>query len=343
MSANVKILLSQSFDPWFNLAMEDWIFQEMGDYDHILFLWRNRETVVIGRSQNPWLECHLDKMQQDNIHLARRQSGGGAVFHDLGNTNFTFLSKQPNYRRRDNFDIIINALKKFNINAEISGRNDIVVKDANGVERKISGSAFKEKPDRAFHHGTLLIQADLVKLQDYLNPNKKKMVAKGVKSVRSRVTNLTELNHAISHDDLTDAIVDEFRNFHSLTIDESEVEYIEVENIKNLKDFNPYYQKMQQWDWLYGQTMHFTHRFQERLSWATVDVQLEVNGGVIADARVYSDSLYPDLIDEIQACLIGLKYHPAVISKTLHDVRIKFPLLTGEVDELEKWLLTAFI
>ncbi|MDO5770295.1 MAG: lipoate--protein ligase, partial [Psychrobacter sp.] len=202
----LRILKSAVTNPWFNLATEDWIFKELSfdkeDPDtHTLFLWRNSETVVIGRSQNPWVECKTEKMSEDNVYLARRQSGGGAVFHDLGNTNFTFLSPKDDYDQSANFTIIINALKKLGIDATLSGRNDIQVGD-----KKISGSAFKHSSDRSFHHGTVLVNADMQKLGDYLNPHPLKLKAKGIKSVRARVANLTEFNESINHEVLSDAI-----------------------------------------------------------------------------------------------------------------------------------------
>ena len=189
----LRILKSAVTNPWFNLATEDWLFHTLGDIDeadepstHTLFLWRNSETVVIGRAQNPWVECKVDKMAEDSVFLARRQSGGGAVFHDLGNTNFTFLSAKENYDQAANFTIIINALKSLGIDAELSGRNDMQV-----GTRKISGSAFKHTSERSFHHGTLLVNANMQKLGDYLNPHPLKLKAKGIKSVRARVANLT--------------------------------------------------------------------------------------------------------------------------------------------------------
>ena len=185
----LRILKSAVTNPWFNLATEDWIFQALDANSHTLFLWRNSETVVIGRSQNPWVECKIDKMEADDVFLARRQSGGGAVFHDLGNTNFTFLSPKDSYDQEANFTIIINALKKLGIDAELSGRNDMQVGD-----KKISGNAFKHAADRSFHHGTLLVNANMQKLGDYLNPHPLKLKAKGIKSVRARVANLVEFN-----------------------------------------------------------------------------------------------------------------------------------------------------
>src|SRR3989344_1875354 len=166
MQNKAKCLISKTHDPFLNLAIEDWIFNDLSPNNEILFLWQNDRSVIIGRNQNPHAECNLKKMGEERVNLVRRHSGGGAVFQDLGNMNFTFLSSRSNYDRKKNFQIIINALKKFNISAETSGRNDIFVESS-----KISGSAFKEKPDRAFHHGTLMIHVNLDELQNYLTPS----------------------------------------------------------------------------------------------------------------------------------------------------------------------------
>ncbi|MGR6439103.1 lipoate--protein ligase [Proteus mirabilis] len=177
--------------------------------ERVLFLWRNDNTVVIGRAQNPWKECNTRKMEEDGVKLARRSSGGGAVFHDLGNTCFTFMAGKPEYNKTISTQIILDGLSKAGIQATASGRNDLVVPLADG-ERKISGSAYKETKDCGFHHGTLLINADLSRLANYLNPNPKKLQAKGITSVRSRVTNLVELKPDITHEKLCHAITDSF-------------------------------------------------------------------------------------------------------------------------------------
>ncbi|BFO09818.1 hypothetical protein GGER_23280 [Serratia rubidaea] len=142
------------------------------EHAKILFLWRNAETVVIGQSQNPWKECNTRRMEQDGIRLARRSSGGGAVFHDLGNTCFTFMAGKPGYDKSVSTQIILQALATLGIRATASGRNDLVIDTAAGP-RKISGSAYRETQDRGFHHGTLLLNADLNRLADYLNPDEK--------------------------------------------------------------------------------------------------------------------------------------------------------------------------
>ena len=128
--STLRLLISDSYDPWFNLAVEECIFRQMPATQRVLFLWRNADTVVIGRAQNPWKECNTRRMEEDNVRLARRSSGGGAVFHDLGNTCFTFMAGKPEYDKTISTSIVLNALNALGVSAEASGRNDLVVKTA---------------------------------------------------------------------------------------------------------------------------------------------------------------------------------------------------------------------
>lgn len=332
----LKIYHSNSTNPWFNLATEDWLFHEKLDADHILFLWRNQETVVIGRSQNPWAECHLEKMQEDGVLLARRQSGGGAVFHDLGNTNFTFISRKTAYDKNQNMQIIINALKELGIHALASGRNDIVI-EFEDAPRKISGSAFKEKMDRAFHHGTLLVNTNLDKLPNYLNPNKKKLAAKGVQSVRSRVINLVELVPNLTHELICSAIEAEFLKTHrSASLEKIE---LDVKNLEKIDSLVKYYDKLRHWDWLYGQTLEFTHRLEERFDWGSVDIQLVVKNGLIEDAEIYSDSLFPDLIEELGLQLRNQPYSTQALQQVIKKLMLWYPEQKKIWDDLQKLFL----
>jgi lipoate-protein ligase A len=221
-SLPLRVFVSTSTHPWFNLAVEDTIFRTMSAQQNVLFLWRNDNTVVIGRGQNPWRECNTRKMEEDKVVLARRQSGGGAVFHDLGNTNFTFMAGKPGYDKSISTQIVLDALKSLGVKASASGRNDLVMDTPEG-QRKISGSAYKEAKDRGFHHGTLLINADLSRLGDYLNPDPKKLQAKGITSVRARVANIAEFVPSVDHEKVCDAIKQAFfAHFGQHT----EIEYI---------------------------------------------------------------------------------------------------------------------
>lgn len=336
MSQKLRVLIANTFDPWFNLATEDWIFRDMDPEVKVLFLWRNQNTVVIGRFQNPWTECNVENMQKDEIKLARRQSGGGAVFHDLGNTNFTFMSSKSSQDKYANNEIIIRALAKFNIQAQASGRNDLVV-TINNEERKFSGSAFKETKDRAFHHGTLLINADLSRLSNYLNPNKKKLESKGIASVRARVINLTELNENVSHELLSQAIIEEFFNYYGMRC---EIEHLDYEYLKQVGPLNEYYEKLKDWNWRYGETPKFNHQMEERFIWGGVEVHLDSHKGLITQAKIYTDAIDNFFVELIEQSLVNVKYEPGSVRQTLIGLKSDeyADSLRTILDDLGVWL-----
>ena len=327
----LRILKSAVTNPWFNLATEDWIFNTLNPDSHTLFLWRNSETVVIGRSQNPWVECKTDKMEADDVFLARRQSGGGAVFHDLGNTNFTFLSPSDAYDQEADFTIIINALKKLGIDATLSGRNDMQVGD-----RKISGSAFRHAADRSFHHGTLLVNANMQKLGDYLNPHPLKLKAKGIKSVRARVANLVDFNETINHETLSDAIIEAFCEYHRET---AQVEQLDEASLAKQPTLNAYYQQMADWDWRFGKTPEFTHHIETRFEWGMMDVHMDVKQAMITEVVIFSDALNVELIDLLKKTLTGIKYNKPEIKNKLDELAKAQPELAAQVGDFEKWLV----
>ena len=328
----LRILKSAVTNPWFNLATEDWIFNTLDADSHTLFLWRNSETVVIGRSQNPWVECKIDKMQADDVFLARRQSGGGAVFHDLGNTNFTFLSPKEDYDQKANFTIIINALKKLGIEAELSGRNDMQVGD-----KKISGSAFKHAADRSFHHGTLLVNADMQKLGDYLNPHPLKLKAKGIKSVRARVANLVEFNEDINHNSLSAAIIEAFCDYYG---DTAPVEALDEASLAKQPALDKYYQQMADWDWRFGKTPQFSHHIETRFDWGLIDLHMDVMQAVITEVVIFSDALQVELIEALKASLTGIKYNKHEVQTNLHKLSEAQSDLAAQIDDFSKWLVT---
>ena len=271
MDTKVRVLLSDITNPWFNLATEDWILRELDPSTRTLFLWRNDNTVVIGRHQNPWVECKVQKMEDDGIFLARRQSGGGAVFHDLGNTNFSFLSARDGYDQEANFRIIIDALAAFGIEVERSGRNDILTGG-----RKISGSAFRHTKERSFHHGTLLIDTDLGRLSDYLNPYAKKLVSKGTKSVRSQVANLNEFDASLNHDAVCSAVAESFFSYYGTRI---EPELLDEATLRSIPSLDACYRQMADWDWRFGRAPDFSHHLETRFDWGGIDIHLDVHRG----------------------------------------------------------------
>ncbi|MEG1942884.1 MAG: lipoate--protein ligase [Angelakisella sp.] len=197
--------------PYENIALEELLLDTVLPQECILYLWQNRRTVVIGRNQNCRGECRMAQLEADGGYLARRLSGGGAVFHDMGNLNFTFLVQSEDYDLDRQLEVILRAVRSLGIAAEKSGRNDIT---ADG--RKFSGNAFYTKGNRKYHHGTIMIDADLDNLSRYLTVSPDKLAAKGVKSVRSRVINLRELNPAVTVESVKTALIAAFGELYGL-------------------------------------------------------------------------------------------------------------------------------
>ncbi|MFT4694781.1 MAG: lipoate-protein ligase A [Francisella sp.] len=272
----MKIYISQSNDIYFNLALENWLFLEKLEDEKILFLWQNAPCVVIGRAQNPWLECNLIAMNADNISVVRRQSGGGTVYHDYGNLNYTIISPKEKHDVKSNLELVCSVVNKIGFKIYPNERNDIVV-DHKGFTYKVSGSAFREKKDRAFQHGTLLINADTTKLYNYLHqPIDKSLDTKGVKSHRSKVLNLTEIKD-IQTQDITRSFL---RNFPlielSLIGEETPLENKELitKEMENLRD----------WQWCFGKTLPFTKIYTDGKD----ELKIKIEGGMVTNI-IYQD------------------------------------------------------
>jgi len=330
----LRLLLSDSYDPWFNLAVEDCIFREMTT-QRVLFLWRNAETVVIGQAQNPWKECNTRRMEEDGIRLARRSSGGGAVFHDLGNTCFTFMAGKPEYDKSVSTNIILNALKRLGIDASASGRNDLVVQTTEG-ERKISGSAYRETADRGFHHGTLLLNADLSRLANYLNPDVKKLQAKGITSVRSRVANLSEFVPYINHEQICEAVTAAFFEWYGASV---EPEIISPDVFPDIPGFAERFAKQSSWEWNFGKAPAFSHLLNERFVWGGVDIHFDVEKGSISRAQIFTDSLNPAPLLALADALVGTRYHAQDVGQTCQEIIEQNPAMRAELTELQSWLM----
>lgn len=279
---------SRQTDPHYNLALEETLLTNADDAA-ILYLWQNQSTVVIGRNQNPWKECRTALLQQEGGHLLRRLSGGGAVFHDLGNLNFTFLMPQSCYDLDRQLEVICSAVRSFGIEAQRSGRNDILAQG-----RKFSGNAFYKNGKAAYHHGTILIDADLNKLSRYLNPSRAKLAAKGVDSVRSRVGNLRELEPAITVESMKAALSTSFSTFC-----DSPVEKMEISPDPALLE------RYRSWEWNFGRKLPFTFEWEDRLSFGCIRIEAAVEHGIIRRASVYTDAMDWQLPARLEAALTG--------------------------------------
>lgn len=340
MAPSLRVLLAQTHDPYFNLATEDWIFKDMSLESKVLYIWRNANTIVIGRGQNAWSECDLAKAQTDGVRIARRHSGGGAVFQDLGNTCFTFMSarepgKTPKELYQNNNAILLAALRRLGVEAEASGRNDLIVRCPAGEPYKISGSAFKESPDRVFHHGTMLLDVDLGRLATYLTPNQKKLEAKGIKSVQARVKNLSQLVPGLDHDAFTSALIAAFFEHYGHSSVVEDLDHAALEQIPSLR---AYYETLRSWDWIFGKTPHFRHRLDHRFSFGLVEVHLDTERGHIQQAQLFSDCLDPDFIDQVGGHLVHRPYSPEGIAAAAQAHRSVQPDREAMIQEFYPWL-----
>lgn len=243
----MQIYIATSHNPFYNLAVENWLFHHKLDNQPILYLWQNDPCVVIGRAQNPWRETHLEALNHDHITVVRRQSGGGTVFHDLGNLNYTILSPNHCYDKIANLEWICTVLKSLNLEPYRSPRNDILINGNDQQAYKISGSAFRETKDKSFHHGTLLVNCDTSRLYHYLHqPLDPHLAAKGVSSHRSKVINLNHINPEVNLDNILNAF-----------INHSAYQPIYLSDNLNHPEIITEIDKLKSWDWRFGKTLPF--------------------------------------------------------------------------------------
>ncbi len=309
MIKKIAYIESKETLPYINLAVEEYLLRSVKQGQCILYLWQNQQTVVVGHNQNIWKECLVSELSKDGGHLIRRLSGGGAVFHDLGNLNFTFLVRKEDYDLEKQLNVILNAVKKLGIHAEKSGRNDILAQG-----KKFSGNAYYETEGHCYHHGTIMVNVKMSDLTKYLTVSKEKLNSKGVDSVQSRVVNLVDLQPEVTISKLKVKLLEAFQEEYEVALDQIKVSDLDQEKIQELAD------KFSSWDTIYGKKIKFQHEIEKRFSWGNFQLQLEVNGGVIKDAMVYSDALVPWFIQQIAPRLIGVRYDVFAMQHGLKQV-----------------------
>jgi len=295
-------------DPYRNIATEKYLLDTIEPGCCILYLWQNQNTVVIGRNQNAWAECRTSLLEQEGGFLARRLSGGGAVFHDLGNLNFTFLMCEEDYDLDKQLSVICEAGQLAGITVERSGRNDLLAQG-----HKFSGNAFYHSQGHAYHHGTLLVDADMKKLSRYLTPSKAKLESKGVASVRSRVINLRELSPSLTIPMLERYMEEAFCRIYGFSAEPivfSEDAQKQIEQTSK---------ELSSWEWLYGQKLPFSISLEDRFSWGSIQLQLQVNSGKITGVQVYSDAMQWQLAEDVQKVLLGLPFSADAMCNALNE------------------------
>ncbi len=309
---NTRIVLTSNLDPWRNLAMEEYLLDNVKPNECILYLWQNQNTVVIGKNQNAWKECRTELLEQEGGKLARRSSGGGAVFHDTGNLNFSFLVDRQYYDVHKQLEVILKAVEKLGIKAVFSGRNDLTVED-----RKFSGNAFCFRKKSALHHGTILISADMEKMTRYLQVPKEKIRSKGIESVRSRVVNLTEYNPSIDIQMMIDTLIESFKEVYGDTTD---IRHGEEGIDQSVLD--ELYNKYKSWEWRFGESPKFNIEFDTRFSWGGIQLLLRLEHGRIAKAFVYSDAMDESFIEMLPGILEGCTFHSKNMAQALLEADI---------------------
>lgn len=312
MISSLQIYHSAGFDPYQNLATEQYLLEQGAADGCILYLWQNADTVVIGRNQNAYKECRVSILEEEGGKLARRLSGGGAVFHDLGNLNFTFLLPREDFDVRRQLDVICRACRAFGIPAQISGRNDL---EAAG--HKFSGSAFYKSGNRAYHHGTLLIHSDLQRLGRYLSPSKAKLEAKGVDSVRSRVTNLRAFEPGLTTDAMARQLVRAAQAVYGLEARELALDEAAKAAIDQL---TAHYASR---EWRFGARVPATFTCESRFPWGGVQLELLVEQGIITRAGVYTDAMEWELSQLLQQALEGREFSRAAMQEGLCSLEIQ--------------------
>ena len=306
----VNHIVSTSLNPYHNLALEETLLDSIEEDQCILFLWQNRNTVVVGKNQNAFLECRIDELEMNNGFLARRMSGGGTVYHDKGNLNFTFIATKKNYSVDKQLNVILRALDEMGINGEKAGRNDLVIQG-----KKFSGNAFYEKGGKCFHHGTLLVDVSLGDMGKYLSVSNDKLESKGVKSVQSRVANLKEFNEEINIDKLKSILVTSYSKEYGTNSKEIFEDDLDIEKILDLT------RKYKSNEWKFGKIIDFQREISERFPWGGINLRIKCKGNEIDEVQIFSDSLEYELFDDMANILSGTKFSKLSLETSLNSMR----------------------
>ncbi len=309
----MKYLENYSNDPQYNLAFEEYCFKNLDKKENYVILWINGPAIIVGKNQNTNEEVNAEYVRNNNIHVVRRITGGGAVYHDLGNLNFSIITSAAGSEKIDfkKFNIpILKALEKLGINGELSGRNDMTIDG-----KKFSGIAQSVWKNRVLNHGTLLFDTSLDVLSQALNVKPDKYESKGVKSVRSRVTNIKDY--------LTEPVdINVFRNLLLKYIFEMEGLTPEVYKLtdEELSEVDKLYkEKYSTWEWNYGESPNFNYKNYKKFPFGSIELLFDVHNGVIKESKIFGDFFGTMDVKLLEEKLIGLKYNRETLGEELKD------------------------
>ena len=307
-------MINNSNNPYYNLAFEEYMVRQRG-INSAFFIWQNKPVVVIGKNQNAYDEVNIDYLEENDIALVRRISGGGAVYHDLGNINFTFIDLTT---KGVGFDFarftapVIKTLGKIGIKAQQEGRNDITI-----AGKKFSGNAQFRQGAKVMHHGTLLYNVDLENMVNVLNVNTEKMGAKGVKSVGSRVTNICEhLAISLSLEEFKDLLIKNLKE--ELGIKDTMI--LKADDLAQVTSLCN--NKYMTWDWNYGKSPDYNLKRQKRFPWGLIEVRLKVDQGIINNCKIYGDFFAYEDIALLEEKFLQIEYKTEALSTLLEQVDV---------------------
>lgn len=297
----MKYIVNTSNDPAYNVALEAYAFQKLTDIDEIFILWINEPAIIIGRHQNTIQEINKEFIDKNGIHVVRRLSGGGAVYHDLNNLNYTIIS---NNTQEGAFDFqtfskpVIDTLAKLGVKAEFTGRNDLEI---NG--QKFAGNAQAYYKGRMMHHGCLLFDVDMSVLGQALKVSKDKIESKGIKSVRARVTNIVDhLSDKITVQEFSDAILAQMKEEYP-EMDEYVLSDAELSEIQAMRD-----NQFATWDWTYGKAPEYTIERGVRYPAGKITTYANVENSTIKSVKIFGDFFGVKPVDDIEKMLEGVRY-----------------------------------
>lgn len=310
----MKFIENTSIDPHYNLAFEEYIFKNLDFNEEFVLLWRNGPSIIIGKNQNTVEEINMDFVKENNINVVRRVTGGGAVYHDLGNLNFSFIAKAD---KNDKIDFktynvpIIKAMEKIGVNCELSGRNDLVIDG-----KKFSGIAQSIIKGRVLNHGTLLFDSKIDTLSKALNVKRDKIESKGVKSVSSRVTNIKPyVKDDIDVLEFKQVLLKNIFEYFNEPIEIYELSDEDRKNIQKMVD-----ERYGTWEWNYGKSPKFNFKGYNRFEGGCVEARLQVENGFIDNLKIYGDFFGKKDIKDLEDKLKGIKYEIDAVNLALEDV-----------------------
>lgn len=313
---------NENNDPRINLAIEIFLLQEMKVDEPILLFYINEPSIIIGRNQNTIEEINKDYVDDHGIHVVRRFSGGGAVYHDFGNLNFSFIMPDDGNSFRDFEKLtkpIVQALHEMGVEgAQLKGRNDLVIDDM-----KFSGNAMYATNGRMFAHGTIMFDSDINEVVNALKVRKDKIESKGIKSIRSRVTNIKPFLPKDKQDMTTEAFREEIllKIFGVDSVDQVKTYTLTEEDWVKINEISDKYYRS--WDWNYGKSPAFDIERRKRFPIGSIEVRFNVQEGKITEAKIYGDFFGLGDIADVEQAFIGTRYDKSALKDVIDQIDVK--------------------